>query len=307
MKIDSKLEKLLRDIDSTCKPIKNVEPQSCEDVAKNYKKKVTKRKLQKESYKKKDYEKLVFVAYQMYNCLQNAGGIVVEAHSSLTSAKVELHTLQEQSKETISDLLNQSQDAVSTQPDSKCTAMIIEEIKQNRKEINDLKDSVLTEAAKVKSYAEAVGETIAVKSNKIQTKDVVKSLITEFKNNDRKKNLIVYGVDESDRPKLAIDDAFADIGFIGLSFEIEPIGHLVEGKSRPMRVKLSCESTVNSLLRNAHRLKDIGYSNIFLAPERSYQERLARKELVRKLKENITAFPSKKWCIRNGKVVEFSS
>ena len=84
-----------------------------------------------------------------------------------------------------------------------------------------------SESAQFKSYAETVRKNVAEMGKQVaaktQTKKVVKSLVTELKKNDRKNNVIAYGVSPQNCGKELFKDAFSDIGFRGVSFELEPI------------------------------------------------------------------------------------
>ena len=236
--IDLKLKKLLNDIGVIC--INSDEIKSCDDLAKKY--------------KKKDYDKLIHVAYTMYAVLGDAIPTIVEARSSLTS--------------TTSESKEQSDRSLPTT--GTVSEKIIEEIRQNREEIQILKEDLVkksdSESAQFKSYAETVRKNVAEMGKQVaaktQTKKMVKSLVTELKKNDRKNNVIAYGVNPQNCGKALFKDAFSDIGFRGVSFDLEPIGESKEGKSRPIRVRFSHESTVKSILRHAHLLKTVGYMTI---------------------------------------------
>ena len=72
----------------------------------------------------------------------------------------------------------------------------------------------------------------------------------------------------------------------------------------PVRVELESEYQVRSLLRKAPNLRNHSrYRNIYLAPERTLEERLHQKSLVMKLKQKITEEPAKRWAISKGQIV----
>ena len=126
MTITTKLEKLLNDIDAKCKPINDRNPTSVDDLG--------------NIYKKKDHDKLILihVTYKLYKCLLGAKSTINEAHKGLTATAIELHTLQEESKQTINDLLNKSKNIEENVAESD-TETIIKEIRKNRAEIKALK------------------------------------------------------------------------------------------------------------------------------------------------------------------------
>ena len=272
-------------------------------------------------YKKKDYEKLIGITYNMFETLLDLIKPIEEACSSLSiSTTSTLHTPdtpQHDNLEIIKEIRRNRDEITSTilnlgcrlQDDLKNKTEVLADLKSDfGNKINIQTSTLQAESAQFKSYAEILGKNVAEMGKKVasktQTKEVVKSLVTELKKNDRKTNVIVYGVEPQNCGKALFKDAFSDIGFRGLSFEIEPVGESKEGKLRPIRVRFAHESTVKILLRNAHMLKSVGYANMYMAPDRSYKERLAHTELIKKLKEKIAKDPSSKWGIRDGEIVK---
>ena len=155
---ESKLNKLLKKIDITCKPISDIRPVACGDVTKKY--------------KKKDYEQLIHLAYNMYICLQESTASIKKLHMSLASTNVELNTLKEESKAAMSDVLNQSME----KDENQGATLVIEEVRRNRAEIIELKreikdqtTSVREETAKFKSYAQAAQNKVSVKPVETKT------------------------------------------------------------------------------------------------------------------------------------------
>ena len=63
---------------------------------------------------------------------------------------------------------------------------------------------------------------------------------------------------------------------------------------------------VAKALRNAKHLKDkgIGYSNVYVTPDRTPEQQQKQKELVNKLKKKIEAHPLRRWVIKGGKIMD---
>ena len=72
---------------------------------------------------------------------------------------------------------------------------------------------------------------------------------------------------------------------------------------RPVKVKLSSQDSVNTVLRNSRKLKGVGkFGAVFLAPDRSVEERIIHRKLVEELKSKIKTEPSKYHYIRDQKI-----
>ena len=75
------------------------------------------------------------------------------------------------------------------------------------------------------------------------------------------------------------------------------------GKTRPLKVKFSCADTARRLLGNAKELRNTtDYKKCYIAPDRTKEERDARKKLVDEMKRLIETEPTKYYYIRNNKV-----
>ena len=58
------------------------------------------------------------------------------------------------------------------------------------------------------------------------------------------------------------------------------------------------------VLRNSGKLKsDVDYVDVYISPNRTYEERQEHKNLVVELKNRIKNNPDTWWTIRNGKVI----
>ncbi len=71
-----------------------------------------------------------------------------------------------------------------------------------------------------------------------------------------------------------------------------------------MKVPLTSCSAVAEVLMKSKLLRSAdGYTNVFIAPDRSKEERRLRKELVNELKSKRNSDPDRKYVISRGQVV----
>ena len=79
-------------------------------------------------------------------------------------------------------------------------------------------------------------------------------------------------------------------------------------KPRPVKVSVSSSAHVIEILRAARKLKDSEqYQKVFVAPDRTLEERRSRREVVASLNKKRKEEPGKKHYIRGGKVITVSS
>lgn len=125
----------------------------------------------------------------------------------------------------------------------------------------------------------------------------------------REKNIIVYGFSES----LVLPDCSREFLAIAEEFEEKPkvidicrLGRAREdGKPRPVRIKLDSKLTRQSIVANAHRLKNHPrYSKVYLKPDLTHEERTLQRDLWAELKTKISEEPHKRWIRKGNAVIE---
>ena len=141
----------------------------------------------------------------------------------------------------------------------------------------------------------------------------------ELELEQRKKNVIVHGVPESeaDTPEQRIED---DLSVLAAMFhevsvdeaKVESVVRLgkkssdVNGRPRPMKVVLDSVDNKVRILRNAKNLRetqDGGWTKIFIHQDLTPKQREARKPLVAELKQS-KANGERDLIIYNGKVIK---
>ena len=76
-----------------------------------------------------------------------------------------------------------------------------------------------------------------------------------------------------------------------------------EEKSRPIKVTFASSTTVEQILSKTSKLRQVTkFKSVFVCPDRSFEERIKRKELVMELKKRKIDEPEKTHFIKNDKV-----
>ena len=71
-----------------------------------------------------------------------------------------------------------------------------------------------------------------------------------------------------------------------------------------MKVVLRSKESVRGILGKASRLKESGtFRSVYVAPDRTLEERVERRTLVASLRKRRRSEPEKVWAIRQGSVV----
>ena len=174
-------------------------------------------------------------------------------------------------------------------------------IKKNAEQITQFSSTVQTE---MKSYCDIVKkncEKSAVSAE--QLKSVVKSVAEE---EDRKSNLIVFGLTEEKNEDLmnVVSEVFETVGAKPKVIECSRLGGKKHEHRRPIKVKLSSQDSADLVIRNSRKLKGVDkFKAVFIAPDRSIEERANHRKLVEELKNKIKIEPSKYHFIRDQKIV----
>jgi hypothetical protein len=147
------------------------------------------------------------------------------------------------------------------------------------KEIASVQSVVQTEIRS--SWSDAVAKGSGSVTTEAKLKRAVKSAVAE---DDRSKNFMIYGKTEStDEDVLeSVAEILQDINEKPRVVECYRIGTAVEGKQRPIKVKLNGSDAVNNVLRSAKLLKNSrSNSSAYIGPDRSKDE--ARADRTQKI------------------------
>ena len=171
-----------------------------------------------------------------------------------------------------------------------------------------VKSSVQTE---MKSYSDALtAKSVELKStvSKPEMKSIKRAVEEVVQAEDRNKNVIVFGMKEDDGEMIGgkVDKLFEHLGTkprhecvrIGVKKKDAAV------KPRPIKVSMASSAHVLQILRAARSLRHSeSFKNVFVCPDRTVDERKARKEAVTALQKRIADDPDNKHYIRGGKVV----
>ena len=126
---------------------------------------------------------------------------------------------------------------------------------------------------------------------------------------DRSCNLIVYGLpDSADGNEDHLPELWTILAEKPAVKCAQRLGRFTEGHTRPLRISLASREMQSCLLSKKTRLRQSeGYSRVYISPDLTPEERVARGLLVKQLKEKKEQFPEKVFRIKGGEVVEVPS
>ena len=137
-------------------------------------------------------------------------------------------------------------------------------------------------------------------------KSVVKSALKE---EDRSKNLVVFGLVEQEKEQLenVVGELLTDLGekprVSATRIGVKSNENWSKSVCRPVKLTLPNSSAAHQILLKAKIPKDIPkYKSVYICPDRSPEEKAARRALVTKVKEANEKQPRITHFIRNGKV-----
>ena len=118
------------------------------------------------------------------------------------------------------------------------------------------------------------------------------------------RNIMVFGLCEEQNEDICtkVSDVLESLGEKP-RVEACRIGKKSPSATRPVKVSLSSSSIVQQILKNSSKLSGTEkFKRVFLAPDRTAEERAHRKELVLELKRRAEVEKDKKLFIRGGKI-----
>eukprot|EP00116_Pleurobrachia_bachei_P004670 sb/3464932/ len=182
------------------------------------------------------------------------------------------------------------------------------------KELSAAKAVAQTVEREMKSFSSVVSSNCAAAMAPSRLQAVIKRAAEPPKKEeepDRSRNIIFYNVDEEDgeqdTPETAkVDQECAEeiVDILNEKFklsDVKRIGVKSSGKTRPIVAKLSSRENVVTLLRKANELRESeNFSDIYLSPDRTFEERAERKRTVEIFKKLKVDNPTKQYVIRRG-------
>ena len=183
---------------------------------------------------------------------------------------------------------------------AKCKIKKLQEEKiYDQKEVIDLQKELIskkneqlslvnkTVEKEVKSFSSFLQQSC---STALSPKNIATAVKNISKEEDRTKEIEVFGVAEehSESPSSKVTEILKQMDKKPRIAGCKRIGQRITGKSRPIIFNVTVKSTdiVYKILRRAKRLKDIdGFKTVYIAPNRTPEERVSRQKLVTELKK----------------------
>ena len=154
-----------------------------------------------------------------------------------------------------------------------------EVIKKKEKELKAVKESVeSTVKCEIKSYASAVTKTCAAA---LAPRKLTAAIKTVAENEDRKRNVIMYGIKEEDNEVVSakVEEVLAEIDEKPIIKDCCRVGNIKEECIRPVKFSLSSTDMVQQVLRKSWRLHlKEQYQSVYIFPDRTFEERQAFKK-----------------------------
>ncbi len=152
------------------------------------------------------------------------------------------------------------------------------------------------------SYSAAAASNLGTACSKEVIKSAVKSVVIE---EDRSRNLILYGVEEEEEEQLpgVVSEILGAVGEKP-HFEATRVGWKRPGSAvRPVKITLRTSTAARQILMKTGKLKLVQkFKDTYIRPDRSIEERTARKLLVTDLKRLRAEQSTRIHYIRGGKV-----
>ncbi len=180
-------------------------------------------------------------------------------------------------------------------------------IDKRDEELSSLKTTLQTTVqSEMKSYSTALTSTC---NKALAPRKLTAALKSATVEEDRGKNLVIYGVQEDEKENLH-EKVLEVLHHVDEKPQIVSCYRLGRDKAKggpdvkPIKLTLAGTDHVRQILRKTGRLKEVqGYSSVYISPDRSEASRKAYRRLVEELKQKRTAETDKRHFIRNFKVV----
>ena len=205
----------------------------------------------------------------------------------------------------ITDAEEENRDLLKEKVKDQQTVIQLQEklLQKHEEQIQEVKSTVQKE---VKSYASVVQRSCASALAPKKLETVVRRT-RELE--DRERNVIIHGLAECDG-----EDLKSKVGEVFSKLDKKPfftvpcrIGTVRDNTPRPVKVSFPSANVVGDVLRNSCRLRSVqGFETVYISPDMTRDQRVARKNLVTELKTKRNNNPELKFFIKSGKIVSES-
>ena len=179
-----------------------------------------------------------------------------------------------------------------------------EQLKSFQAEIKStVHDSVESEIRSFSSVLQSIPSPASAPVDTANIKDAVRHAIVE---EDRTRNVFIYGLEEDNEEQIfdTVSSLFEELG------EKPRVDACRIGKSgnvavpRPVKVVLTSSTVARQILVKAKGLRRVErFKKVYICPDRSAEERQARKALVVDLKQRIANEPNRRHYIKGDQIV----
>ena len=157
----------------------------------------------------------------------------------------------------------------------------------------------------MKSYSNVLASSPVSNSEPNFTEKKLKKVVQEaVAEEDRSRNVVIFGLSEETSEDLdgKVTALFEEIEERP-SFEATRVGRVSDKTTRPVKVSLRNSDIVHGLLSKAKQLKETtAYKKVFIAPDRSPEERIKHRKLVTEMREQARENPNQYYFIYAGSI-----
>ena len=154
----------------------------------------------------------------------------------------------------------------------------------------------------IKSYSEAAGTSSVLSSSTAISpgtlKSVAKQVVIE---EELSRNIMVFGLSEEENEDICdrVGKVFEELDEKP-RFEARRLGKEAKSTPRAVKVTLSSATTVQQILGKSRKLRDSQYNAVYLAPDRTAEQRAEHRQLVLQLKKKGNDEPGRRHYIKGG-------
>ena len=156
----------------------------------------------------------------------------------------------------------------------------------------------------IRSYSEIVSRTIENATPDLSEKKLKKVVQEAVNDEDRSKNVVVFGLAEESSEDL---NGKITALFEGIeekpSFEAVRVGKVSDNNIRPVKVLLRNSDSVHQILVKAKKLRTTqDYRKVYISPDRSPEERDKHRELVAEMRRQAKEDPDRYYFLCSGAI-----
>ncbi|KAL5260533.1 hypothetical protein ACHWQZ_G010615 [Mnemiopsis leidyi] len=203
----------------------------------------------------------------------------------MSSATSQIETLQEEKISDQKTIINLQQDLIS----------------KKNEELGEVSKTV---EAGLKTYSSALQQSC---TTALSPRNIAAAVKTVTQEEDRSRELVLFGVTEEseDRVTSVVTKVLEQMNEKPQVMQCRRIGKPNATATRPIIFSVRSSDVAHQILKKAKLLRDIeGYKTVYISPNRTREERVARQKLVCKLKEKRKGDPNSRYFIRKDEIVQ---